>query len=166
MQTIFSKRIGTYEQENPIFRVIGSEQGWIQIFRKGVGHHGLPMKKILDFRWSKKAKITLEVISFWQNISISIFQFSPFLHKMKACQWNLINFSKIANALIRKEKTLMQQSMKKEKLRKVGLCFITGCFISPLIWKIFNHLSVLEAHLQPNFCFLISGWCKKYQKEK
>ena len=23
----------------------------------------------------------------------------------------------------------MQQSMRKEKLRKVGLCFITGCFI-------------------------------------
>ena len=28
-----------------------------------------------------------------------------------------------------REKTLMQQSMRKEKLRKVGLCFITGCFI-------------------------------------
>ena len=25
-----------------------------------------------------------------------------------------------------REKTLMQQSMRKEKLRKVGLCFITG----------------------------------------
>ena len=28
-----------------------------------------------------------------------------------------------------REKTLMQQSMRKEKLRKVGLCFITGCII-------------------------------------
>ena len=28
-----------------------------------------------------------------------------------------------------REKTLMQQSMRKEKLRKVGLCFITDCFI-------------------------------------
>ena len=36
-------------------------------------------EKILGFRWSKKAEITLETISFWQNISISIFQFSPFL---------------------------------------------------------------------------------------
>ena len=28
-----------------------------------------------------------------------------------------------------REKTLMQQSMRKQKLRKVGHCFITGCFI-------------------------------------
>ena len=40
-------------------------------------------KKILSFRWSKKAKITFETISFWQNISISIFKFSPFLYTMK-----------------------------------------------------------------------------------
>ena len=36
-------------------------------------------EKNLDFRWSKKAKITLETISFWQNVSISILKFSPFL---------------------------------------------------------------------------------------
>ena len=36
-------------------------------------------KKKLGFRWSKKAKITLETIKFGQNISISIFEFSPFL---------------------------------------------------------------------------------------
>ena len=84
-------------------------QGRIQRFWKGValyvGHHGWPPKKILGFRWSKKAKITLETISFWQNISISILKFCPFLYTMKACQWNLINFSKLANALIRKEKS-------------------------------------------------------------
>ena len=49
-----------------------------------------PTKNILGFRWSKKAKITLETIDFWQNISISIFKFSPFLYTMKACQWSLI----------------------------------------------------------------------------
>ena len=57
-------------------------QGRIQRFLKGalyVGHHGWPAKKILGFRWSKKAEITLETISFWQNISISIFKFSLFL---------------------------------------------------------------------------------------
>ena len=58
-------------------------QGRIQRFWKGgahyVGHHGWPAKKILGFRWPKKAEITLETISFWQNISISIFKFSPFL---------------------------------------------------------------------------------------
>ena len=57
-----------------------------------VGHHGWLTKKILDFRWSKKAKITLEAITSWTNISISIFKFSPFLYIMKACRWNLINF--------------------------------------------------------------------------
>ena len=55
-----------------------------------VGHYGLPTKKILGFRWSEKAKITLETISFWRNISISIFKFSPFLYTVKAWQWNLI----------------------------------------------------------------------------
>ena len=43
------------------------------------GHHGWPAKKFLGFRWSKKAEVTLETLSFWQNISISIFKFSPFL---------------------------------------------------------------------------------------
>ena len=32
----------------------------------------------------------------------------------------------------------MQQSMRKEKLRKVGLCFITGCFIKSFNMMI-NH---------------------------
>ena len=30
-----------------------------------------------------------------------------------------------------REKTLIQQPMRKEKLKKVGLCFITGCSIKP-----------------------------------
>ena len=36
-------------------------------------------RKKLGFRWSKKTEITLETISFWQNISISILIFSSFL---------------------------------------------------------------------------------------
>ena len=36
--------------------------------------------------FSKKVKITFETISFWQNTSISIFTFSPFLYTMKAGQ--------------------------------------------------------------------------------
>ena len=83
------------------------KQGWIQRFWKEVvlyvGHHGWPTKKILGFRWSKKTKITLETISFCQNISISIFKFYPSLNTIKASQWNLINFSKFLKALIRKE---------------------------------------------------------------
>ena len=55
-----------------------------------------------------------------------------------------------------REKALMQQSMRKEKLRKVGLCFITGSFIMSLN-MITYHFFVLQAYSQPNFCFLISG---------
>ena len=72
-----------------------------EILKKGalkVGHHGWPTKKILGFRWSKKAKIN------WQYISISIFKFSPFLCTIEAYRWNLFNFSKFTNSLIRKEK--------------------------------------------------------------
>ena len=58
-------------------------QGHIQRFWKEgalcVGHHGWPAKKILGFGWSKKTEVKLETISFWQNIFISIFKFSPFL---------------------------------------------------------------------------------------
>ena len=46
----------------------------------------LATKKILGFKWYKKAKITLEIIGFWQNISIDIFKFFPFLYNMEACQ--------------------------------------------------------------------------------
>ena len=39
------------------------------------------------FRWSKKAKTTLETIRFWRNISFSVFNVSPFLNIIiKACQ--------------------------------------------------------------------------------
>ena len=63
-------------------------------------HHGWPT-------------IKLETISFWPNIYISVFKFSPYLYTMKACQWNLINFSKFLNTFIKQEKnTLMQQSMR------------------------------------------------------
>ena len=59
-----------------------TSHGRIQKFWKGralyVDYHGWPAKENLGFRWSKKAEITLETISFWQNISISIFKFSLF----------------------------------------------------------------------------------------
>ena len=88
----------------------GFEKGWCSL-----------LAKILGFRWSKKAKITLETIGFWQNISISIFKFSLFLCTMKACQWNLINFSKLANDLIRKEKKhLCSSQWEKKQWEKLG----------------------------------------------
>ena len=53
-----------------------------------------------------------------------------------------------------REETLMQQSMRKEtrKEKKVGLCFITGCFVKSFN-MIINHCFVLEAHSQPIFGF-------------
>ena len=44
-----------------------------------------------------------------------------------------------------REKTLMQRSIRKEKLRKVGLCFIKPFNM------IINYFFVLQDHLQPNF---------------
>ena len=58
----------------------------------------LSVKKILGFRWPKKAEITLETVRVLQNIYISIFKFSPFL------SIKFINFSKFTHALIKKEK--------------------------------------------------------------
>ena len=145
-------------------------QGRIHILRKGVtlyvGLDGWPTKKILGFWWSKKAEITLETISFWQNISINIFRFSQFLYAMKACQWNLINFSQFSNALIRKEKKNLCSSQWEKKLRKTKSLFLTGCFMKSFN-MITNPFFVSQAHSQPNFCFFwISGWRKTYQKGK
>ena len=134
-----------------------------------VDHYGWPKKKILDFWWSKKAEIMLETISFWEDISISIFKFSPFLYTMKACQWNLINFSKFANALIRKEKKRLCSSQWEKKLRKTGAktCFITSYFMKSFKMIIKRGFFVSQAHSQPNFSFcLISGWRKKYREGK
>ena len=53
-----------------------------EIFKRGealyAGHRGWPVMNILGFRWSKKTEETLETISFWRNISISISDFLQF----------------------------------------------------------------------------------------
>ena len=137
------------------------EKGWRSMSTTMVGRQ----KKVLAFRWSKKAKITLETISFQQNISISFFQFSPFRYiqseRLPKTSFKLlsnqmfqivIKFFKICKRLDKvREKTIVQQSMRKEKMRKVGLCF---CFIKSFN-MIINHFFVYQAHSQPNFCFLI-----------
>ena len=87
---------------------------------------------MLGFRWSKKAKITLETISFWQNISISIFKFSSFLYTMKTGRWNLINFSKFASALIRKEKKQLRSSQWERKTDKFWTLFYNRLFCKVL----------------------------------
>ena len=104
-------------------------QGRIQRFLKGGGlyvdHHGWPLKKILGFRWSK-AEVTLETISFLAKHLYQFFQIlSIFIDKILSIFQNFQRFHK------ERQKTLIQQSMRKVKLRKVGLCVITGCFIKP-----------------------------------
>ena len=129
-------------------------------------------RKFLGFRWSKEAKITLETIIFWQDISISIFKFSPFL-SIKSHQ-----FFKIYWCFGReREKTLIQsrilesliQSMRKEKMRKVRLCFITeihgfisGCFIKPfkmILNHFFKFLKLIRS-------VILAFWYQGYQKGK
>ena len=127
--------------------------------------HGWPTKKILGFRWFKKAKTRLETISFWWNFSINVLKFSRFLYTLKACRWKVVMFWKFAHPLKKREKTLIQQSVRRDELRKVGLCFITGCFIKA-IKMIINHFYILQAHTQRNLCFLISEWRKKYRKRE
>ena len=116
------------------------EKGWRSISAT------MATKKILGFRWSKKANITLKTIGFWQSI---LSAFSIFLHFY--IKWKLANeISSICKICKRfdkeSEKTLMQQS-KRKKLRKVGLCFIKGGFIKSFN-MIINHLFVLQAHSQ------------------
>ena len=57
--------------------------------KRGRGGRGAlcwPQWLLDEENFSKKVKITFETISFWQNTSISIFKFSPFLYTMKAGQ--------------------------------------------------------------------------------
>ena len=133
---------GSFEWQSNSIDVRGGsrdfEKGWLY-----VGHDAWPTKKILAFRWFKKAKITLETIIFWLIISINIFKFSPLLYTMKACQWNLFNFSKFANALH------MLLSMEKKNLEQLDFV------ISVKQWS--NYLNM-------NSCLHLSNKFKKCDK--
>ena len=101
-------------------------QGWIhRLWKVGalyVGHHDWPTKKILGFRWSKKAKITLETNVFGETFP-SVF--SNFLLFNESLRMKSYQFFKIYIHFYKKrETTLMQQSMRKEKKRKFEPCFI------------------------------------------
>ena len=64
------------------------------------------------------------------------------------------NFQKLFDK--ERGKTLVQQPIRKQNLRKAGPCFITGCSVKPLN-MIINQFFISQAHLQPNFVFVISG---------
>ena len=70
----------------------------------------------------KKVKITLETKVFGGTF-ISVF--SNFLHFNESWLMKSYQFSKTYICFYKKrEKTFIQQSMRKESLRKFGLCFI------------------------------------------
>ena len=92
----------------------------VQRFWKGValyvGHHGWPTKNF-RFQMVWKGQNNVRTISFWQNISISIFKFPQ------------------------KNKKNKKTNTHTHTHRKVGLCFITGCFIKSFN-IIINHFFV------------------------
>ena len=90
--------------------------------------------------------------------------FSNFYMQWKLADEILSIFQNLQTNGKEREKTFIQQLMRKEKLIKVRLCFITDCFIIP--FKMIIIFFISQAHSLRNFCFLISRWCKKYEKEK
>ena len=85
---------------------------------------------------------------FYQHFQIfSIFIYNESL-PMKSYQFFKIykHFDK------EKDKTLMQQSMRKERLRKVGLCFTTSFFIKSFN-MIINHFLFCKLIRSPVFAF-------------
>ena len=68
---------------------IFKREGWGTLYLR---HHGWPAKKILGFRWSKKAEVRLETISFWQKFSNALIRKEK---KHSYCsQWEKKNWEK------------------------------------------------------------------------
>ena len=116
-------------------------------------------RKIITDSVHKDNVVQEQIQRFWKGVALHVGHHGWQTKKILGLRW-----SKKAKMTLEREKALMQQSMGKEKLRKVGLCFKTGCFI--MSFNMINHFFVLQAHSQPNFCFWISGWHKKYKKGK
>ena len=109
----------------------------------GGGPEILKRGGVLYFRWCYisdfKGQNNVRNYKFLAKCFCQCFQiFSVFINNeslpMKSYQFFRIykSFDK------EREKTLMQRSMRKEKLREVGICFITGCFLKPFK-MIINH---------------------------
>ena len=114
-----------------------SYQGRIQRFWKGValyfGHYGWPTKKILAFRWSKKANITLDrKYKFLANYFYQHFQiFSIFIYN-ESLPMKYYKIFKICKRSDKdREKTHMQQSMEKENWKKLD--FVLSVKYTPLL---------------------------------
>ena len=129
-------------------------QGRIHIFWKEsalyVVHHGWVSDGL-------KSRNNFRKYKFWAKCSISTLKFFQFF-LIKSYQ-----FFKIYQRFDKEiEKTLIEQSMGKKKLRKVEFCFIIGCFIKPykMIINFFFFFFLSQADLQCNFCFFISAISK------
>ena len=131
-------------------------QGRIQRFWKRrmlyVGHNGWATRKILDFRCSK-GQINGRNYKFLAKYFFQYFQiFSIFIYN-ESLPIKSYQFSKIYKRFHKeKEKTLTQQSMRKEKLRKVG----TGYFIKPFKITI-NHFFFNRSFCSQDF---VHSWTR------
>ena len=59
----------------------------------------------------------------------------------------------------------MQQSMRKEKLRKVGLCFITGCFIKSFNMIINHFFCFASSFTAQIFAFLYQNDARNIKRQ-
>ena len=105
-----------------------------------ISHHSWPTKKILSLRWLKKVKIKLETKVFGETF-LSVF--SNFLHFNESLLMKSYQLFKIYIRFYKKrEKALIQQSMRKEKLRKFGLYFIKHVILWLWKWQLISFSSI------------------------
>ena len=77
------------------------------------------MKKTLGFGWSKKAKITLEIISFWQIISINNLNFVSIIIYNESLSMKSYKFFKICRRIDKeREKNTYVAVNEKRKTKK------------------------------------------------
>ena len=114
-----------------------------------VSHHGWLTKKFLFFRWFKKAKITLEAVSF------NIFKLLPFLKRRQYILSPIksYQFFQIYKRFYKKKEKSSYSSQWGKKLGNVGLCFIAGCFIKPFK-IIINHFLLNRSLCSQHFFFI------------
>ena len=101
-----------------------------------VDHHGWPTKKILGFRWSKKAKIMLETKALAKHFFEYFQIFSIFIYNERLLMKSHQLFKIYKRFYKKREKIVMQQSIRKEKLRKI---FLFNRFFYEVLEKAINH---------------------------
>ena len=107
-----------------------------------VGHHSVPAKIILGFRWSEKVEITLET-KLLANYFYQYFQiFSIFIDKVLSKRKNT---DTVVNG---------------KRMRKVGLRFTTSYLLKPFQIIINHFFFISQAHSLRNFLFFTSGISK------